>query len=236
MVNFILNARERTAVGNLVKKLRSANQIPATLYGRGLTSANLTLDYVPFEKLYHRAGESSLVDLNLEGVSPTKVLIQDIQFHPLTGRITHVDLRQVKMDEKIKTDIKLNFVGEAPAIKELGGIFVKSFSLVPVECLAGDLVGEINVDISSLKEFGDVIHVKDIVPPPGVKILAHEADVIATVIPPRSEEELKAEAAAPAADISAVKVETEEKKQEREAAAAAAAEGGKGEPAPKKKG
>lgn len=220
MVNFILNATKRTETGNRVKKLRATSKIPATLYGRGLASLNLTLDYVPFEKIYHQSGESSLVDLNIERASPTKVLIQDVQYHPLTNRIIHVDLRQVKMDEKLKTDIKLNFIGESPAVKELGGIFVRSFATVPVECLPGDLVSEINVEISSLKEFGDVLHVKDILPPSGIKILAHDVDVIATVTPPRSEEELAAVAAPPVEDVSAVKVETEEKKKEREAASA----------------
>jgi len=219
MSNFVLQAQKRAELRNQVKQLRAANKIPATLYGRGLTSANLALDYVPFEKLVRRGAIGNLLDLDLASGSPAKVLIQAVQYHPLTGRINHVDLRQVKMDEKIKTDIKFNFIGEAPAVKELGGIFVRSFISIPIECLPGDLVSEINIDISTLKQFGDVIHIKDIIVPAGLKLLAHDEDVIATVTAPRSEEELAAAAAPVVEDVTAVKVETEEKKKERAAAA-----------------
>lgn len=222
MATFVLQAQKRSALRNQVKKLRLAKQIPATLYGRGLVSANLALDYVPFEKAVKRGAVGNLVDLNIASAAAFKALIQDIQYHPLTGRISHVDLWQVKMDEKIKTDIKLNFVGESPAVKGLGGIFIKSFGSVPAECLPGDLVSDISVDISALKAFGDVIHVSDIVVPAGIKILSHAADVIATVAAPRSEEEIAAAAAPVVEDVAAVKVETEEKKKEREAAAALA--------------
>lgn len=198
--------------------MRQESKIPAVLYGHGVNNVNLVVDYREFEKVYQAGGGKGLVNLEMEGAALVKVLVQAFQLDPLTSRFSHVDFRQVKMDEKIKTNVNLRFTGEAPAIKELGGIFVKSFSTVPVECLPQDLVSEINVDVSSLKEFGNVIHISDIAAPAGIKILAHAADVVATVTPPRAEEEVAPTAAA-AVDVSQIKTEAEEKKEKKTAAA-----------------
>lgn len=213
MSNLTLNAEKRSAEVNL-KDLRAKRKIPAVVYGRGFENINVTLDYLNFERVYSQVGYSGLVDLVVEGDKPIKVLIQDFQLDPLTNQFIHADLRQVKMDEKIKTEIKLSFAGEAPAVKELGATLVKSFSELPVECLPQDLVNEIVVDISSLKQFGDVIHVKDVAAPKGVKILAHGDDVIATVMESKVEEEVTV---APAADLSQIKTEAEEKREKKAA-------------------
>lgn len=214
MSNLILKAAMRAAAVNQAEKLRQVGKIPAVLYGHGFENRNIALDYLNFERVYQAGGSSSLVELMIEGENPIKVLIQDFQLDNRTNSFAHVDLRQVRMTEKIKTDIKLGFVGEAPAVKGLGGTFVKNFASVPVECLPQDLVAEIKVDISSLRNFGDVLHVKDVVAPPGVKILAHGEDVVATVIESKTEEE-----AAPAAeaDLSQIKTEAEEKREKKTA-------------------
>ncbi|MBI5731889.1 MAG: 50S ribosomal protein L25 [Candidatus Magasanikbacteria bacterium] len=213
MPNLVLKAEKRNEIKNQVKKVRVAGKIPAVLYGHGFDNQNLSLENLNFERVYSQSG-GSLVDLSIAGEAPLKVLIQDFQLDPLTNRFTHVDLRQVKMTEKIKTDIKLAFAGESPAVKGLGATFVKSFSEVPVECLPQDLVSEIKVDTASLKEFGDVIHIKDIVPPSGIRILAHAEDVVATVIETKEEKE-DAPAAAPVIDLSQIKTEAEEKREKK---------------------
>lgn len=217
MNNLILNAEKR---GEEVKAktLLENGKIPAVIYGHGFKNQNISLPYLNFQKVYAQAGSSSLVDLVIGEEKPLKVLIQDFQLDPLSSKFIHVDLHQIKMDEKIKTDIKLVFTGEAPAIKELGGTLVKSFSQLPAEALPQDLVGEIVVDISSLKNFGEVIHIKDIAVPAGIKILAHGEDVIATVMQPKAEEEV---AAAPAVDVSQIKTEAEEKREKKAAEEAA---------------
>ena len=195
------------------RELRRASKIPAVLYGHGVKNVNLSVDYREFEKTYQAGGGKGLVDLTIDSAAPIKVLVQDFQVDPLRSVFTHVDFRQVKMDEKIKTNVNLKFSGESPAVKELGGIFVKNFNSIPVECLPKDLVSEITVDIVSLKEFGNVLHISDVVAPAGIKILAHDEDVIATVTPPRAEEEAAPVAAA--VDLSAIKTESEEKKEKK---------------------
>jgi large subunit ribosomal protein L25 len=197
------------------KELRKESKIPAVLYGHGVKNVNLSVNYREFEKAYQTSGGKGLLELTIDSNKPINVLVQDWQVNPITSIFTHVDFRQVKMDEKIKTNVNLKFVGESPAVKEAGGIFVKNFNNIPVECLPKDLVSDIVVDISSLKEFGNVIHISDVVAPAGIKILAHAEDVIATVTPPRAEEEVAPAAAT--VDLSQIKTESEEKKEKKAA-------------------
>ncbi|HSD12678.1 MAG TPA: 50S ribosomal protein L25 [Patescibacteria group bacterium] len=213
-----LEAKKREVKGKKVKKLRTEGQIPAVVYGHGVESKDLAVDYRAFEKLFAKAGESSLVDLAVEGGSPVKVLIHAVQFDPLKGKISHVDFRQVNMKEKLDAEVILKFVGEAPAVKTSGAILVRNMDTITVRCLPGDLVHEIEVDLSKLANLDDRITVADIAPPPGIEFQAQPGELIVVANAPISEEELASLEAKPEADVSAVKVATEEKKAERAAA------------------
>ena len=171
-------------------KEKKEGKIPAILYGRGIDNETLWVDNKEFLKVYRKAGESTLVNLSLADDGERAVLIHDIQVHPITGNVIHVDFYQVKMDEKIETDIELVFNGIAPAVKELGGTFVKSLDKLPIRALPGDLVGHIDVDISSLVTFEDHIYVKDLNIPEGIEPLVEEDTVVALVTPPRSQAEM----------------------------------------------
>lgn len=185
-----LTAQARTVLGKKTKTLRSSGELPAVLYGHGLSSRSLTVSGAELQRVYRAAGESTLIDLVVGDEKPVKVIIQDIQRHPISGKILHVDFHQVRMTEKLHTDIALAFTGDAPAVKELGGILVKNMSRVKVEVLPADLVSEIPVDVSKLKTFDDSIHVRDLVLPKGITVLDGADEVIVLVTPPRSEEEL----------------------------------------------
>lgn len=171
-------------------KEKKEGKIPAILYGRGVENEIIWVDNKQFVKAYQQAGESTLLDLFLSDDDKRSVLIHDIQIHPVTGEVIHVDFYQVKMDEKIETDIELVFGGIAPAVKELGGTFVKSLDKLPIRALPGDLVGHIDVDTSSLVTFEDHIYVKDLDVPEGIEPLVEEDTVVALVTPPRSQAEM----------------------------------------------
>lgn len=192
-----LKVKTRTEVGKKVRNLRTSGKIPAVLYGHGVANAALTVDEAAFQKVFGQAGESTLIDLALDDGSAVKVLIQQVQLDPLSNQITHIDFHQVRMDEKIHAQIELKFVGEAPAIKELSAVLVTSLHSLEVECLPGDLVHEIDVDLSGLKTFEDAIHISDITAPKGIKILNHPEDMVVAVQEPRSEKELEVAAPAP---------------------------------------
>ncbi len=217
MAEFTLNAESRKIEGKKVRQVRAKGLIPAIVYGHGIAPRMVAVPVIPFQKLYRAAGESSLVDLAVAGGSTVKVLIQDVQVHPLRGDFIHIDFLEVRMDEKLEADIMLSFVGESPAVKGLGGTLVKNAAHLKVRCLPAALVHEIAVDISGLKLFTDKIQVRDLVIPAGIEVLAPPPDeTVAFIEEPRSEDEMKALETKPEAKIEEVKVATDEKKAERE--------------------
>jgi len=185
-----LSATPRTILGKHVRSLRNNGTLPAVIYGHGVKPASLSLDRTAFEKVYRQVGESTLLDLVLDGANPVKVLVHGVQHHPVSGEVQHVDFHQVRMDEQLTADIPLKFVGEPKAVKDLGGILVKNLDHLKVECLPSALVHEITVDISGLSEFNQGLTVKDIVVPAGIKVLTPLEELAAVVTAPRSEAEL----------------------------------------------
>jgi len=112
-----------------------------------------------------------------------------VQKDPLKATIIHIDLYQVDMNKKITTEIPLHFIGESEAVKELGAVLVKTIDSVEVECLPGDLVNHIDVDLSVLKNFHDAIKTNDLKLPAGMKLVNETNDIVANVIEPKAEVE-----------------------------------------------
>ncbi len=218
-----LTAQPRAELGKIVDKIRRNRMVPAVVYGHNLPSRSLTLDAGIFTAIYKQAGSTSLVDLSVADAAPVKVLIHSIQRHPTTGDITHADFYQVKMSEKLEADIDLNFIGESAAVKEQGGIFVRTMDKIKVSCLPADLVSAIDVDISTLKTFDDRIHVGDITLPNGLTLVEKPDEVVASVAAPRSEAELESLSEKPVAvDVANVEVVKKERAVDDETAEAAA--------------
>jgi large subunit ribosomal protein L25 len=187
-----LSVKIRKDLRKKVKKLREKGILPAVLYGPLLKKSQpLELDAKTFKKVYLEKGESSLIDLEIDN-KKVPVLIHDVQKDPLTGEIIHVDFYQPDLKKEIEARVPIIFEGEAPAVKELGGTFVRSISEIEVKSLPEKLPREIKVDITRLKTFEDYILVKDLVLPEGVKIFKDPNEIIAYVAhPEKVEEELK---------------------------------------------
>ena len=162
--------------------------IPAVIYGKGVDNQSLKLKKADFEKVFKVAGESNLIDLEISGKA-VKVLVKEIQRDVMKNFFTHVDFYQVNMKEKITAEIPLHFIGESEAVKALGGVLIKDMDSLPVECLPGDLVDHIDIDISILKTYEDAIRVNDLVLPKGLTLVHHTNEVIAAVKEPKAEEE-----------------------------------------------
>ncbi len=215
---YSLIVKSRTA--QKLEELRKSGQIPGVMYGADSTPKPIVVPAVEFSKLYEQAGDSSLVDVTIDGTKESvKALIQDIQYDPVKGSMIHFDLRQINMNEEMHADIHLVFVGEAPAVKELGGTLMKQLSSIEVKCLPKDLVGEIEIDLSSLKTFEDAIHVGDLKLPSGMVAIDNKEQLIAKVTPPLSEDQLKAMEEVPVAapTLDEIEVEKKGKKEEDEA-------------------
>ncbi len=208
-----LNADMRTILGSKVKALRNSGFIPAVLYGKGQEVLNLQVPVKDFSKVLKEAGESTLVYVHV-GKDTYPTIIHDVAKDPVKDNIIHADFYKVSLTEKIKTKVPVVFVGESPAVKDLAGIFVRNLNELEVEAFPQNLPHEISVNISSLKNFGDHVLVKDLNLGSDVKIEADADTILATVQEPKSQEELDAELAAPTAGVEDVKIIEKEKPEE----------------------
>ncbi|MDE2018937.1 MAG: 50S ribosomal protein L25 [Patescibacteria group bacterium] len=209
-----LAVKMREGDGKKASALRQEGFIPAELYGHGLKNKHLAVPAREFNKVFKEAGENTVVTLHT-GAEKHPVLIYDVQRDFLTGEVAHVDFYAVKMDEKLKAKVPLEFTGEAPAVREKGAVLNKSMTEIEVEAFPQDLPHRLAVDISGLDDFGKTIYVKDLAVPRGVEILVEAETAVITATEPMKEEEVAAPA--PEAAVGEVKVETEEKKAERAA-------------------
>lgn len=217
MPDLFLTATERQPQGKAVRIMRRQGRIPAVVYGHGMSTQHVALDAGAFQRVWQKAGESMLVDLRVDDHAPVKVLIQDLQLDPRNNAVLHVDLHQVKMTEKVQVEVPLEFTGESPAVKELGGTLVKVRDAIKVECLPADLVKTIPVGLARLKTFDDVIRVGDLGLPHGLTLLERPEDFVAQVEAPRTEAELAELETAVEEDVTKVeKVEEPKKEQEEE--------------------
>ncbi|MDO8509532.1 MAG: 50S ribosomal protein L25 [bacterium] len=212
-MSYLLSATLRTLKGD---KAREDGMLPAVVYGRGLDTKVLSLNLRDFQKMFKEAGEASLIDMTIDGKEAGKVLVQEVQRDPVSDVVVHVDLRQIDMNKSMTARIALNFLGEAPAVKELGGTMVRNISEIEVRCLPKDLVSHIDITLEALKTFEDSIKIKDLKLPAGMEILGHnDTDVVATATPALTEDEIKAmEEASKTADISKIEVSGKKKDEE----------------------
>jgi large subunit ribosomal protein L25 len=231
-----LNAFPRTANRRgPVKKLREAGRVPAVIYGRQQPKPqNLEVIAKDLEDLiHHSVSKNLLVDLTVKGDTRPKrlALVQEIQHHPLNGRLLHVDFHEVAEDERVIIQVPVETTGEAEGVKTEGGILEHVLFKVKVRALPKDLPEVIVVDVSHLK-VGEAIHIGDIKPPPNVEVLGDKHISVAAPIT----EEQEAAAAAEAAAATAGEVEMiKEKKEEGEEGEVAPAKGEKGAAKPGEK-
>lgn len=192
MAAITLQAVVREQAQKDLHRQRQAGMIPAVMYGHGSAPRMFWVKYLDFSKLYAAAGESSIVSLVTGQGQPANVIVNDVQADPLTGRFSHIDFFQVRMDEKLETHVPLEFVGESPAVRESGGILVKTLEEVEISCLPNDLPHSIAVDISVMQTFEHQIKVKDLALPAGVAMLTEADTTVALVEAPRTEAEMAA--------------------------------------------
>jgi large subunit ribosomal protein L25 len=205
------------------KKLRESGRVPAVIYGRQTKPINLELKTKEMEDLiHHSASENLLVDLQVDKDERPKrlALVQEIQHHPLTGKLLHIDFHEVAEDEKVMINVPVESTGEAEGVKTGGGVLEHVLFKIKVRALPKDLPEVITVDVTNLK-LGESIHLGDIPVPPGVEILGDKHLSIFAVAAPRTEEEEAAEAAEAAAAAGEVEMIKEKKEEGEEGAAPA---------------
>lgn len=216
MATQTLQAKKRTLIGRKTYHLRNEGIIPAIVYGTGTEPINIQVVHKEFAKVLKSAGESTIVELSVDGGASLHVLIQDTQSDPLREEFLHADFRAVDMTKKIEAEVKLHFVGESPAVKGLGGTLVRPMDEVRIKALPGDLLSFIEVDISALATFDDMIKVKDLPISKDIEVIEDPEAVVALVAAPRSDAEMDALNKAVEIDVTAVE-KVEKKKEDADA-------------------
>ena len=191
-----LKAEKREILGRKVKYLREKGVIPCELYGHGIDNVHLSISVDAFDAVYKEAGENAIVNVIVDD-KPVSVLIYGVHKHPITRDVLSVDLYQVKMDEKVTTNVPINFEGSSSAADNLGGILVKTIKEIEVEALPADIPSEITVDLSVLTELDTSIYVRDLQKSDVYAFLLDEDNVVVSVSAPREEKEESTEELTP---------------------------------------
>jgi large subunit ribosomal protein L25 len=177
-----LKTQKRKVLGKKVKNLRREGLVPAVLYGHETDSVPLQVEERELNRVLAQAGGHRLIALKVGRARKRQMaLARDVQWDVITGKPLHVDFYAVVMTEKITTEVPLLFVGEAPAAEEVGAMVLQGLDEVEIECLPGDLIEAIEVDLSGLEEIDQAIYVGDLRLPPTVDVLTDAEELVAKV-------------------------------------------------------
>ena len=167
-----LQATSREILGRKVKFLRRQGIVPVHLFGHDIESAALQCDAAQLKRALAQAGKTRLISLKLDKAKgPRNIVVREIQRDSLTGELLHVDFYQVRMAEEIKVEVPIVLVGEAPALKSKENILLQELNSLSIECLPDQIPTSIELDLSSLTEAEQAIHVRDITLDEGVTVL-----------------------------------------------------------------
>ena len=216
-----LTAKTREAKGTAsAGRLRRTGWFPAVVYGEGRPGLDIQLNEHDFVMMLrtHRS-ENMIVDLAVEGRDkPFKVMLKAMQHHPLTGRVIHVDFYEVSMTRKIEIEVPVKLTGIATGVANEGGILEHVMRTMALECLPGDVIEELELDVTAL-DIGDTLRVRDVpVDTSKFKLLDDLDQVIVAVAAPRLEAEPAAAEAGAEGAAAGPEVLTEKKEAEGEKA------------------
>jgi large subunit ribosomal protein L25 len=174
------------------RRLRSSGRIPAILYGRKNEPLNLELDETAIRTALHQHPESAVIDLSIMGGDadePINVIIRDVQRHPTTGRIIHVDFQRIKFGEKLRIEVKISVTGKPRGVKEQGGILEHSTRSTMIMCLPRQIPESLELDVSELM-IGDALKMSDLVEKyPEIDFMDESEITVASVSAPAVEAE-----------------------------------------------
>ena len=184
----ILQIQKRTTEGKKVKTLRNQGITPIHLYGSEFDSASMQVKMSELINILNLAGFSSPITLN-DGKNDIIAFAREVQRHPLTEQILHVDFQIVGKDDQVEVEVPINLIGESSAVKNLGGVLIKLMETIRVSSKVDSVPKSLELDISVIESLEQSILVGEIEIAEGVQIVSDETFAVARVIPPRIEVE-----------------------------------------------
>lgn len=196
----VIEAEPRSSTGkNEMRRLRQVGRVPAVLYGAGKETLPLSVNLRALRGLL-RSGQNEIFELRVQGGESTPAMIVEAQREPVKSTLLHLDFHRIAMDRKLEVSVGVVLSGEAPGVKQQGGILEQVLREIDVECLPLDIPARITIDVSSLA-LGQSVRVQDLQAQLGdrVQLLQDPHAVVCHVVAPRVEEEKPAEEVAEAA-------------------------------------
>jgi large subunit ribosomal protein L25 len=198
MKKYQLTVTSREGTGRSAsRRLRKAEKIPAILYGKHTKPETLSVNSTEFVKLLKEiAGRAALVELKRDTGAAALSFLQEVQRDPITDKYLHVDLQEVKENEKMVISVSVVVVGESTGVKNEGGLLDVATKRLKIRCLPKDLPAFIEVDVTPLK-LNDSIHVSEIKAVPGVEFLDKPNQAVVLCVEPQEEVAATVAAATP---------------------------------------
>ncbi len=192
---FSLVAESRQVSKKSARETRAQKRVPGVVYGSGTDPVAISVDQSDILRTYRKAGTSSLIELKLDG-KKIKVLVHDLQLHPVHNTIRHIDFYAVNLKEKTDIQVPFEFVGESLAIKNLGGLLMKENDTITIRCFPTDIPHSLEVDIARMENIGDHVTVEDLkLDTEKFEVMDLNPDsVICSVVAPQKEEDIPTEA------------------------------------------
>ena len=205
MEKILLKAMLRDEPGkSRCKQIRKQGAVPGVVYKGGDKGFNVQVDSKELWKAMHtEAGENAIITMDIGGGKKNTektVMIKEIQQNPVNDKFIHVDFQEISLSEKLKVKVPVAVKGEAPGVKEDGGVFNLVLWEIEVECLPTAIPEHIDVHVENMR-INESIHVRDLLKIEGVEFVEDPEQAVVSVTPPKAEEEAApAEAAAEGAE------------------------------------
>lgn len=192
MDQIVMEAQPRSVTGKKVKTLRRQGLVPLVVYGRTEPRNIQAVEFDTQRAIAHAGGQ--LIALNVEGAAaPLVVLAREVQRDAISGKLIHADLYEVDITEKIQVEVSLTLSGEAPLVESGEAMVLQVMNAVEIECLPTEIMQSIDVDVSALVSFDDVIRVSDLSVPEGIEVLTAADELIVRLQGIQEEEEEEVE-------------------------------------------
>jgi large subunit ribosomal protein L25 len=181
---------KREVIGKKVKTLRREGVTPVHMYGSKIVSSSLQAEQKSLGRILLQVGRNVPLNVKVEGLDDENIcFVREVQRHPVTEEILHVDFLRVEATQTVSVDIPVILEGMAPAVRNLGGTLLQPMQVISVESLPMNMPASIIIDVSELDDFEKAIRVKDVHIAADVTVLSDESEMVARVVPPRIEEE-----------------------------------------------
>ena len=177
-----LSANTRNILGKKVRFLRQQGLTPVYLFGRNIEPLPLQCDTTELKNILAQAGMTQIVSLKIDKKrTPTNVMVREVQVEPRTDELLHVDFYQIRMEEKIRVEVPIVTVGEAPALRFKENFLAHELNNLTIECLPDEIPSRVEVDLSDLTESEQAIHVSDISLGDGITVLDNPEQLVVKI-------------------------------------------------------